>query len=111
MAFLYSTSRFCSKKECYFKLEKQRPKMFFYGVLILRSLHPINLNDSRLTDLKQYENELMFKGIHFPVKIKDITKFKNQNPSVPGINVFSVSDNNKSYPLRMTQIKKIVKSQ
>ena len=53
----------------------------------------------------------MFIGIHFPVKLKDITKFKNQNPSVPGINVFSVSDNNKFYPLRMTQIKKIVKTQ
>lgn len=80
-------------------------------MLILRSLHPINLNDTSLTDLKLCENELMFIGIHFPVKLKDITKFKNQNPSVPGINVFSVSDNNKFYPLRMTQIKKIVKTQ
>ena len=27
-------------------------------------------------------------------------KFENQNPDIPGINVFSVNDNNKIYPLR-----------
>lgn len=42
---------------------------------VLRSLHPINLNDTRLTDLKQYEKDLNFKGIDFPVKLKDITIF------------------------------------
>lgn len=45
---------------------------------VLRYLHPINLNDTRLTDIKQYENELNFKDIDFPVKLKDITKFENQ---------------------------------
>lgn len=65
-------------------------------------LHPVKNHNDRLTDLKLYENELNFKAIDFPGKLKDITKFENQNPSLPGINVVSVSDNNKFYPLRTT---------
>ena len=30
-----------------------------------------------IRDLKQYENELNFEGIDFPVKIKDIKQFEN----------------------------------
>ena len=44
-----------------------------------------------------------FKGINFPVKVKDITKFENNNPDLPGINVFSVNENNKIYPLRINK--------
>ena len=70
----------------------------------MRYLHECqNPNPQKINDLKQYENELNFIGIDFLVKLKDITKFENQNPLVPGINVFSVSDNNKFYSLRMTQ--------
>ena len=43
-----------------------------------------------------------FKGIDFPVKLKYI-KFEKQNLTVPGINVFSVSENKTIYPLRMTE--------
>ena len=32
-----------------------------------------------------------------------IKKFENQNPNLPGINVFSINDNNKIYPLRLNQ--------
>ena len=53
--------------------------------------------------MREYENDLNFKGINFPVKVKDITKFENQNPDLPGINVFSVNDNNKIFPLRINQ--------
>ena len=60
-------------------------------------------NETRLTDIRKYENDLNFKGIDFPVKLKDITKFENQNQNLPGINVFSVNDNNKIYPLRLNQ--------
>ena len=38
------------------------------------------------------------------MKLKDISKFEKLNPYLlPGINVFSVSDNNKFYPLRMAE--------
>ena len=53
---------------------------------------------------EQYrQNDLNFKQINFPVKVKDITKFENQNPDPSGINVFSVNENNKVYPLRINQ--------
>ena len=61
------------------------------------------MNEVRLTDLRDYENDLNLKEINFPVKVKDITKFENNNPDLPGINVFSVNDNNKIYPLRINQ--------
>ena len=61
------------------------------------------MNEIRLTDLIKYENDLKFKGIDLPVKVKDISKFENQNPDLPGINVFSINDNNKIYPLRLNQ--------
>lgn len=48
----------------------------------------------RLTDLKKYENDLNFKDISFPVKIKDIKNFESQNPNLPGINVFSIDEKN-----------------
>ena len=75
--------------------------MFFWCVL--RHIHPREKNDIRLTDLKQYEHELNTKGINFPVKLKDITKFETQNLRIPGINVFSVNENKEFYPLRMAK--------
>ena len=70
---------------------------------VLRYLHPREKKDSRLSDLKKYENELNKKSIKFPVKIKDISKFESLNPNIPGINVFPVNDNKKFYPLKMAK--------
>ena len=53
--------------------------------------------------MRKYENDLNFKGIDFPIKAKDIQKFEKQNPDLPGINVFSVNENNKIYPLRINE--------
>ena len=53
--------------------------------------------------MREYENDLNFKGIDFPVKVKDIQKFENQNPYLPGINVFSINDDDKIYPLRLAK--------
>ena len=53
--------------------------------------------------MREYENDLNFKGIDFPIRVKDIQKFENQNPNLRGINVFSINDNNKIYPLRLNQ--------
>ena len=66
---------------------------------VLRYLHPKDKNDTRLMDLKKYENTLNTKGIKFPIKLKDIKKFESLNPSLPGINVFSVNEKKKFYPL------------
>ena len=79
-------------------MENEDNKCFLWSVL--RFLHPKENHEERLSDLRKYENDLNFKGIDFPVKLKDITKFENQNPDLPGINVFSINENNKIYPLR-----------
>ena len=50
-------------------------------------------------------NELKFKEIKFPVKVKDITKFEKLNPFLPKINVFSIDDNNEVYTLIVNQKK------
>ena len=68
---------------------------------VLRYLHPKDKNDTRKTDLKKYENTLNTKGIKFPIKLKDIAKFDSLSPSLPGINVFSVNEEKRFYPLRM----------
>ena len=87
------------RKKAIVSIHNTDNKCFLWSVL--RYLHPREKNDCRLSDIKKYENKLNTKGIKFPVKIKDISKFESLNPDLPGINVFSVNDNKKFYPLRM----------
>ena len=89
------------RKKAILSIRNKDEKCFLWCVL--RYLHPRDKNDFRLTDLKQKENILNTKGIKFPVKLKDISKFEKLNPDLPGINVFSVNERNKFYPLRMAQ--------
>ena len=81
-------------------IKNKDDKCFLWS--ILRYLYPKKDNDSRLTDLKKYEFSLNTKGITFPMKLKDITKFEKLNPDLPGINVFS-EDNMNIYPLKMAE--------
>ena len=74
----------------------------FFGVFFVIFIL-FKKNGLRINDLKKYENDLNFKGIDFPVKVRDIQKFENNNPGIPGINVFSIDDNNKIYPLRLNE--------
>ena len=92
---------FLMRKKAIINILNKDEKCFLWSVL--RYLHPKENHEERLNDLRKYENDLNFKGIDFPVKLKDITKFENQNPDLPGINVFSINDNNKIYPLRLNQ--------
>ena len=89
------------RKKALLNIKNKDEKCFLWCVL--RYLHPKGKNAELLTDLKQKENSLNTKGIKFPVRVKDISKFEKLNPGLPGINVFSVNENNKFYPLRMAQ--------
>ena len=93
---------FLMRKKAIINMENKDNKYFPRSVL--RYLHPIEKHETRLTDIRKYENDLNFKGIDFPVKLKDIPKFENQNPDLPEINVFPVNDNNKIFPLRPPKI-------
>ena len=89
-----------TKKAIIFIQNKKDNKCFMWS--ILRYFHIEGVHDpQRLTDFKQYENDLNFKNISFPVKIKDIFKFEKQNPNIPPINVFSLNDKNKVFALRL----------
>ena len=86
-------------KKAIVNIENKDEKCFLW--CILRYLHPKEKDEERLTGLKKYEFSINTEGIDFPVKLKHISKFEKLNPSLPGINVFSVNDNKKFYPLRM----------
>ena len=89
------------RKKAILNMENKDDKCFLW--CLLRYLYPREKHSTRINDFREYENDLNFKGIEFPAKVKDIQKFENKNPNVPGINVFSVNDNNKIYPLRLNQ--------
>ena len=90
-----------TNKKAIVNIENKDEKCFLW--CILRYLHPRKDNDARLTDLKKYEFSLNTKGITFPMKLNHISKFEKLNPSIPGINVFSVNENKTFYPLRMAE--------
>ena len=94
---------FLMRKKAIINMENKDDKCFLWCVL--RYLHPREKHSSRINDLREYENDLNFKGIDFPIRVKDIQKFENQNQNqnLPGINVFSINDNNKIYPLRINK--------
>ena len=92
---------FIKNKNAIINIQNKDDKCFLWSVL--RYLHPVQKNGGRISDLKKYENDLNFKKIKFPIQVNDITKFENYNPNLPGINVFSVNDNNEVYPLRVNQ--------
>ena len=90
-----------TNKKAIVNIQNKDEKCFLWSVL--RYLHPREKDEHRLTRLKEYEHSLNTKGITFPMKLKDINKFEKLNPDIPGINVFSVNENKKFYPLRMAQ--------
>ena len=73
---------------------------------ILAQIHPTIVHPERISNYKNYENELNFNGIPFPVEIKNIGKFEKQNPDI-SINCF-VSESETSlsiYPKYVTKEK------
>ena len=90
-----------TNKKAIVNIQNKDEKCFLWCVL--RYLHPREKDEHRLTGLKEYEHSLNTKGIPFPMKLKDITKFEKLNPELPGINDVSVNENKNFYPLRMAQ--------
>ena len=88
-------------KKAIVNIQNKDEKCFLW--CILRYFYPRDSHEERLTDLKKYEFSLNTKGIDFPMKLKDISKFEKLNPSLLGINVFSVNDSKEFYPLRMAE--------
>ena len=49
---------------------------------ILAALHPVKKKPERVSKYREYERELNFDGISFPVSLKDITKFETKEWSI-----------------------------
>ena len=66
---------------------------------VLRALNPCEKNPQRIDKkLKEKENTLNMDGIEYPVSLKDIDKFENQNPTV-SFTVFGYKEKG-VYPLK-----------
>ena len=67
---------------------------------VLRALNPKDGNPERIDKkLKEKENTLNMDGIEYPVILKDIDKFENQNPTI-SFRVFGYNEKEKVHPLR-----------
>ena len=87
-------------KQAIINIKNRDDKCFIWS--ILRYLYPKEKDAQYLKDLRKYEFSLNTKGLTFPLKLKDITKFEKLNPEISGINVFS-NDGMTIYPLRMAE--------
>ena len=86
-------------KKAIIKPKNKDDKCFIWCVL--RYLHLKPRDNERISDLKKYENELVTKGLTFPMDIKNIRKFEKLNPNIPSITVFSV-EGKTIYPLKLS---------
>ena len=75
-----------ANKKAIINMQNKDNKCFLWCVL--RVLNPCEKNPQRIDKkLKEKENTLNMDGIEYPVSLKDIDKFENQNPTV-SITVF-----------------------
>ena len=75
-------------KKAIINIKNKDDKCFLW--CILRYLHPKKRDNEVISHLKKYEDELVTKGLTFPMDLKDIKKFEKLNPEIPRILVLSV---------------------
>ena len=73
---------------------------------VVRALNPVDKNPNRITkELIEQAKSLNWNGLKFPVDLKQIKIFENNNPSI-SINVFGYEE--EVYPLKISKDKKII---
>ena len=88
-------------KKAIINMENTDNKCFLWS--ILRALNPKKKNPLRIDkELKKKENSLNMERIEYPVRLKDITKFEKQNPTI-SVTVLGYNDWGKVYPLRNSE--------
>ncbi|XP_031637534.1 uncharacterized protein LOC116349972 [Contarinia nasturtii] len=89
-------------KNAIINVQNQHDEMCFKWS-ILSALHPVAIKPERIRQYYQYENELNFDGIDFPVRLNQIGKFVEQNDTI-SINVYYYDDDNdgRICPLRVS---------
>ena len=90
-----------TNKNAIINMQNKDNKCFLWCVL--RALNPCEKNPQRIDKkLKEKENTLNMDGIDYPVSLKDIDKFENQNPTI-SITVFGYKEKGKVFPLRVSE--------
>ena len=91
-------------KKAILNIQNEGEKCFLWSVLA--ALHPVNRKDHphRVQHYKCYEHQLNVSGIEFPMKVKDISKFERQNPTI-SINLFGYEEK-ELFPVYITEHKK-----
>ncbi len=73
---------------------------------VLAQIYSVTVHAERVSHYKNYESELNFNGINFPVDIESISKFEKQNPDISVNCVISESETElKIYPKYVTKEK------
>ena len=86
-----------ANKKAIINMQNKDNKCFLWCVL--RALNPKDNHPERVDkELKEKENTLNMDGIEYPVSLKDIDKFENQNPTI-SITVFGYKEKG-VHPLR-----------
>ena len=90
-----------NKKACV-NVQNNNQECFKFSILAALHYDEIKKNYFRPSKYTKWLNDLNFNGIDFPVDLKDIDKFENQNPY--RINVLGY-ENKEIYPLRISNFK------
>ena len=68
-----------NKKACV-NIQNNNEECFKYSILAALHYQEIKKDHYRPSKYIKWQNDLNFEGIDFPVSLKDIDKFENQNP-------------------------------
>lgn len=93
--------KFLQSKHAIINVRNKDDQCFKYAVL--SALFPVEKNAERVSHYVKHAELVNFTNIKFPVDLKQITKFEEQNPSI-SINVYMFEEDSKKVrPLRLSK--------
>lgn len=95
--------KFLQDKHAIINVKNDDDKCFMWAVLSALHHEQIDTNADRLTNYVQYQNELNFTGIKFPVEVNSIDKFEKLNETI-SIHVYMYDASAKKvFPIRLSK--------
>ena len=88
-------------KQCCINVKNKDTKCFMWAVLSALHHRDIKRDHDRVSKYKQYENNLKFGDISFPVKLDKISKFEQMNSI--DINVFGYDEKYNIFSLQISK--------
>ena len=92
---------YLANKKALINMQNKDDKCFMWSVL--RALYPKDNHPERIdSDLKNKQNSINMKGIHYPVNLKAIDRFETQNPNI-SISVVGYNKVDLVHPIRVSK--------